>query len=436
MKGKPILRAPYMKGELGVPMNIHVLFGTVMAILFVVMPLAFIGTVKLTGQPDSTASFVVVWVLAFAAILLLEWYAKTRPVYNGFHIAVFLITLIGLPGIFMLRPRFMELVLTVGFWAILVLRNASVFMILPQVALKMRKPATEQIQTWLFVGGMIIVVMTNALYASRGYTVLNAQRGAFPDWLHPNSSAIYGGVLMLTAALAGHFKMWLRVLGGFMGLYGVLLVQSRGALVATAVAIVVLLFLSFLNDPKKYSAWFIAALLFGSLTAVAFGPSIMNVGAVKNMVERSTNNDPTAGRTEIIANVFESVKESPLVGYGFRAGRVDNIFATFALQFGLVGSAFYAIFLLAVFIRSIIVYRFAYHPAGREAARLVLVYGAYIFTRSFVESAHIMQLTDVFANAFCMLAGIIFLAPLRTTVASPLRARLAPPVAPQPSSQA
>lgn len=411
MNGKPLLRAPYMKGELGVPTNIHVLFGMVMAILFVVMPLAFLGTVKFINFEAVNYTFVGIWIIAFAFIMWMEARANMRPKFNGFHLATFAITLIGLPGVFVMRPRALELFMTIAFWLILVLRNFSVFMVIPQVAMKMRRPATELIQTWLFVGGLIIVGMTNLFYASRGFTALNAQRGAFPDWLHPNSSAIYGGVLLLTAVTATQIKLWLRIFGGTMGLYCILLVQSRGALVASVVALVVYFALAFFSNPGKYSLWLLGAVVFGGLIAVGLGEQIMEVGAVKNMVERSTLSDPTAGRLDYIAGALESAKESPLVGYGFRAPRVDNIFATFALQYGLIGSLFYLVFVLSIMFRSVVVYRSQTTALGKDAARLVIVYGAFIFTRSFVESAHIMQITDVFANAFCMLAGILYLVP-------------------------
>ncbi len=397
-----------------------------MAILFVVMPLGFLATVKITGQPDSTFTFVGTWILALGAVLLLEAAAKTKPRFNAFHLSAFAITIIGIPGIFFLQPRTLELTLAIGFWLILIVRNATVFIIVPQVINRLKVPPTQQIQTWLFVGGMIISVLTALLYASRGFTILNAQRGAFPDWLHPNNSAIYGGLVALVALLSPHIKTWLRLMGGVTGIYCILLVQSRGALVALVLAAAVYFFLHFLKQPGKYSLWFIVALVFGTLVIVGFGPQLAEVGAIKNIIERSTNTDPTAGRTEFISQALEAAQNSPLFGFGFRAPRVDNIFATFALSFGMVGSLFYAIFVASIFIRAVVVYRRGATFVGREAAMLVIVYGAFIFTRSFVEAAHIMQLTDVFANAFCMLAGITFVAPLRRTVSERNLATFAP----------
>ncbi len=407
MSAKPLLRAPYIRGELGPTRNLGTILNLIFAVLFVLMPLSFIGATvfSIPTQPV----FVGIWLIASLLILWMEALAHVDTKLTGFHLLALCMGLVGVPGIVMLRGNLLFLLMAFGYTLVLLIRNGADFIVFPRAIASLRRPMVHIMKNWLLVGASIVVFLTIAKYGSSGFSVFKTTRGAFDDWLHPNNAAIYGGVLILTSMLSNHLNAIVRWFLSGAGLYVILMTQSRGALVATFLAAIVLFALDFYRNPRRYTFIAIGGGFAVVLTGLLFGQSIMQIGAVENMIERTQRTDPTAGRIEAFNRAIDLWQDSPLFGYGFQAPvQVDNVIASFLLQIGLVGVLLNILFLGLILYRALQAYfRRPTHEIF-DAGRTVLVFGVFIMLRSLVEFAHIFQITDLFANAFCILAGLLF----------------------------
>jgi O-antigen ligase len=301
------------------------------------------------------------------------------------------------------------LAFVLGYLLVLFLRIVTVFVTIPKLMETLKTPPSEILLLWLIVSCVIVSAGTNAFYLANGYHILRSTRGAFPNWIHPNNAAIYGGLLLVLPLIKERLNPYLRPMIILCGLYTVLVTQSRGTLVAAIGCIVLIVFLKFAEDPQKYSLRAFMALVGGGLIALLFGSVIPDIPVIKNMLDRTTETkDPTAGRLQIFERLIEVWRESPVVGYGWRSGGMDNGFVSVAFQTGLVGLVFYLAFFAAILTRSFYLYRNG-STVGRALARFIFVTATFLFLRAFIENTHLLQLTDVVSNAFCIAAGLSFL---------------------------
>ncbi len=402
-----LVPGPYVRGELGSVSNAETLVNLVLATLFAGMPVFFIGITYLRQDPELV--FVGVWAVVGIFAVFAEYSIRARKGLNAFQFSALLLPVIGIPGLLMQRPGLLVLLLTLGYLLVLFLRIISVFITIPKLMETLKTPPTEILLFWLITSCLIVSLSTNLFYLSNGFHILRSTRGAFPNWLHPNNAAIYGGLIMVLPLIKEKMNPYVRPLILFCGLYTVLVTQSRGTLVAAIGCIILILFLKFAEDPQKYSLRAFAALVGGGLIAILFGSVIPEIPVIKNMLERTTDTkDPTAGRLLIFERLIEVWRDSPVVGYGWRSGGMDNGFVSVAFQTGLVGLVFYLAFFAAILFRSFYLYRNG-SKIGRALARFIFVTATFLFLRAFIENTHLLQLTDVVSNAFCIAAGLSFL---------------------------
>jgi O-antigen ligase len=402
-----LVPGPYVRGELGSVRNAETLVNIVLATLFAGMPLFFIGIVFLRQDPEIV--FVGVWAVVGMFAVFAEYTIRARKGLNAFQFCALLLPLIGIPGLVMQRPTLLTLAFVLGYLLVLFLRIVTVFVTLPKLMETLKTPPSEILLLWLIVSCFIVSAGTNLFYLANGYHILRSTRGAFPNWIHPNNAAIYGGLLIVLPLIKEKLSPYLRPFIILTGLYTVLVTQSRGTLVAAIGCILLIMFLKFAEDPQKYSLRAFMVLVGGALTAIIFGSVIPDIPVIKNMLDRTTETkDPTAGRLLIFERLIEVWRDSPVIGYGFRSGGMDNGFVSIAFQTGLVGLAIYLAFWAAILVRSFYLYRHG-SKVGRSLARFIFVTATFLFLRAFIENTHLLQLTDVVSNAFCIASGLAFL---------------------------
>ncbi|MCA0361133.1 MAG: O-antigen ligase family protein [Armatimonadetes bacterium] len=402
-----LVPGPYVRGELGSVRNAETLVNVVLATLFAGMPLFFILITYLRQDPELV--FVGVWAIVGIFAIFAEYSIRARKGINAFQFCALLLPVIGIPGLLMQRPSLTILALTLGYLLVLFLRIISVFITIPKLMETLKTPPTEILLFWLITSCLIVSASTNLFYLGNGFHILRSTRGAFPNWLHPNNAAIYGGLLMVLPLIKERMNTWMRPLIILCGFYTVLVTQSRGTLVAAIGCILLIMFLKFAENPQKYSLRAFALLVSGGLISIVFGAVIPDIPVIKNMLDRTTEtDDPTAGRLLIFERMLEVWRDSPVVGYGFRSGGMDNGFVSITFQTGLVGLVFYLSFWAAILFRAVYIYRNG-NQMGRLLARFIFVTATFLFLRAFIENTHLLQLTDVVSNAFCIAAGLSFL---------------------------
>lgn len=408
---KPLVGAPYIRGEIGKARNTEALFKLVIGTLFIVMPLAFIACQLL--QIEAEIAFVGVWLITTALAIYAEYHIKPQVKVNAFQLFSLLIVLIGVPGVLFLRPGLLGLGQILAYVFILAMRLVVVFIIVPRCMTRSKTPAIEHILRWLIVGAGIISFATNAYYLMKGVTIFNSGRGAFETWLHPNLCAQFASILVYTTFMDPKLKMWARVLlvGG--GAYTLLLTQSRSALVATILALLLLFLLNLIENPKKYSVRGFVGFI-GSLIMIGlFGSAFREVPVVKNIERRTFGvDDPTAGRLDIFSRILEVWQNSQLFGYGFRSGGADNLYITLLLQTGIVGVFFYLALFFVIIYKGLEHFRFSQGP-NRLLGKFILVASLSMFLRSFAETTSYLQLTDIMSNAYCIAGALAFLTPVK-----------------------
>ncbi|MBA2556133.1 MAG: O-antigen ligase family protein [Chloroflexi bacterium] len=194
-------------------------------------------------------------------------------------------------------------------------------------------------------------------------------------------------------------RHWSLVRLSLLALFSALLVgtKSRGAVAGTLVA--VLLLLVFTPSKRKRAAGLLIGLL-----VVAVGLAGPGVGIVEGFALRGQTADALTtlnGRTEIFTYALQFVKERPLLGHGYLAGRYlfldliywspgesHNVFVEIAVSMGLLGLAAFALLLgramygLAKAIRGA---SFTVGMLGREAAAIL----AYMLVNGMVTEAFI-----------------------------------------------
>jgi len=417
---KPLVGAPYIRGEVSAARNTEALFKLVIGTLFIVMPLAFIACQLLTIEAE--LAFVGVWLVTTALAIYAEYHIKPQIKINAFQLISLLIVLIGVPGVLFLRPGLLGLAQVLAYVAILAMRLVVVFIIVPRCMTRSKTPPIEHIIRWLIVGAAIISFATNAYYLLKGFTIFNPTRGAFETWLHPNLCSQFASILVYSTFMDPKLKMWLRVFLIGCGTYTLLLTQGRSAIVATILALMLLFALNLIENPKKYAVrGFVGGTALFTMLAL-FGSILREVPVVKNIERRTFGvDDPTAGRLDIFSRILEVWQDSQLFGYGFRSGGADNLYVTLLLQTGIVGVLFYIALFLVIIYKGLEHFRFS-EGANRLLGKFILVASFSMFLRSFAETTSYLQLTDIMSNAYCIAGALAFLTPVRKRRIDPLLA--------------
>lgn len=406
MARNSLLPAPYIAGQFHQVTNADKLVRISTFVLFVIMPLAYMAAVKV--GLDFEGVFLGVWLLTGAVTLYAESKVKPQVRLRPFHYFAPWIILIGLPGLFVSKPSTFALVYIMGFVGVIILKLYLVLIVLPRCLYESRVSPVQVVTRGLLTGAFLTCLITNAFYLSRGFHILNSSRGAFQDWLHPNIGAIYGSVCVLAAIIDPKLNKYAKAFAIGTGFYTMLVTQGRSALFSTVAVILFLFALDFVHDPKKYAirgtAYAVSALVF----VAAFGSKISNVPVVKNIIDRTASSDPFGGRIEIMDQALQLWKESQIVGFGLRqAPSVDNFWVSSLMLFGVVGLLVFVFFYVACAIRGYKLY-VSPNPELKLLGKFILMLCASLFIRSFTEDSHILQLSNINANAFCIAVGLAY----------------------------
>lgn len=402
-----VLFEPYIKGEVSRISNAGLLTGIALAVIFILMPLAFLAATN--SGTDVEIVFVGVWIIALTATLFAE--ARIRPTAKAGPIQAFAasLALIGVPGLIVSsRGNLNSTLEMTAFIGILLMRLIVLFIILPRSIIESRYPPALLIIRTLLAGAVMTSILTIGYYASQGFSIFVTTRGSFDNWLHPNFTAQLGSICCIMATLDPKMRLhWKASIWGI-GLYCMLLTQGRTSLFSTFIILLFVFILEFIHDPKKYSTravgYGVAIAIFGTLLT----PVLLQLPAIQNIQARNEAVDPLAGRQQYFEAAIEAWQESQIFGFGWRAGVLDNFYAVMLLQTGVVGLLIYLSFFGVIAVRGYKMFR-GQGAHTRLLGKFMIVMTFSFIIRSFTEGVHILQLTDLPGNAFCLAAGIAFM---------------------------
>jgi len=405
-----LLRAPYLRGEVRSKGSVESLFAAVAFCIFVLMPSAFIISIYL-GQ-DVETTFVAVWILVAMVAVYAEWQIKPKTGIFGFQLFALFLALLGVPGLFFIPHNLQSLLPIIAYVGVTALRLMIVFVIVPRCMMKQKLPPIDLILRWLIYGSFIISFASALYFMTKGITVLTPGRFLAENWLHPNLVALFGCLSVYIAVLAQDINKFVKWSSIGIGTYTLLMTQGRSAIVVCLAALLVTFILNLIENPKKYSLRGFLGIITFSILAVAFGTAFRGLPAVQN-IERRTfeTDDPTAGRLNFIEAALDAWQRSPVFGLGFRSGGIDNVYVTMLLQTGLFGLIVYLVFFGAIMARAFRHFKYSEGHA-RLLGKALIVMGVAIFLRGFAERTSFLQLTDLQSNAFCIAAGVAYLTPI------------------------
>ncbi|MDI9641336.1 O-antigen ligase family protein [Kamptonema cortianum] len=401
------LGAPYVRGETRTRKSTPAFATLVCFIILVGMPVVY-SIAALKGLDLNTA-FTAVWAFGFVAAVVLELRAKPAPGITAFHLAAVLIPLIGLPGLAILRPSTTWLVMVLGYTLILFFRQAVLCVIIPKAIHGFEETILKRVFTLMIVGGMVVCIGSMMIYAKQGITVFNPARYEQENWMHPGTIGNHCAFVVLATLLTPHIPKILRISAAVLAMYVVLTVQSRTILVALTLTVLLHLAMEYFKNPRKHSLSFFISVVLGIPLIIVSIPWFMSLGAVKNMYARTfETSDPFARRGDFIQIAIDAWRESPLFGYGWRSGLIDNVVAQFGMQLGLVGTLLYFAFFFWVLGYAVKVYRTTRLASRKQVAHALILFGAFITMASLSTAYNVLQLTDLVANTFMLLAGFLF----------------------------
>lgn len=409
LKNQPA-RAPYIYGELRKSGNADKLFNLIAVPIFLIMPVTFLVINWI--QRDAEVTFVSVWLMIAMLATYAEWQIKPRKGIYGFQVFAISLALIGLPGMYFLNLPVNFLLINIAYVGVIAVRLMLVFVSIPRCLLSSQSPPVQLVLRWFLVGTSTYAIVSSAFYASNGITPATPARANFENWIHPNHVGLFGCFCIYLSLLTPRLHPALKYGAMILGIYTVLAVQSRSAIVTALACVTLIYILNLIENPQRYALrGFIGAGTIALLGAF-FGTAFRNLGAVKNIEARTfESDDPTAGRLNFIEQAIEAWKQSPIFGLGYRTGGVDNAYVTILMQTGIVGLILYLTFLAVVVNRG---YQHFKHSFGeaRLLGKVILVMSLSIFIHGFAESISFLKLTDLQSNAYCILASLAFLIPV------------------------
>lgn len=401
-----LLNAPYIKGEWGVPAKAERLLHIWMILVFLGLPISN-SVLQYAGQKSFQEVYGLIYIVIFMVGIWIESLGKNRFPFLAIDILLFVVTVSGLFGIpNQFASNTTAARATIFYTLFLLLRNFSLFIMLPRTMVVTPGRMAEVAEKWLYRGTMILLVATFVYASSKGYT-LTGKRFFEEQWLHPNWIAVYCGLVILLAVIGKHLNKFEKYSGLILAIYLELMMQSRAILVALAGAFVVMYFFAVdQNKAKAFLTTLVGGLVAGGVL-FALAPILSEFEPIRNMIERTNTTDPTAGRIEMFQYAVEYWKESPIFGYGFNNGfQMDNFIAKYGTETGIVGVVLYFLFLLALLFTSIKVYKRSVDPDIKYIAKLTIAFNSFVFFRSFAEATDLFHLSDIMSNAAFFWSGM------------------------------
>ncbi len=401
-----LLNAPYLKGQWGVPAKADRLLHLWMILVFLGLPVAN-SALQYAGLKSFQEVYGVIYIVIFMVGLWIESLGKNRFPFLAIDILLFVVTISGLFGIpFQFASNTTAAKATIFYSLFMLLRNFSLFIMLPRTMVVTPARMAEVAEKWLYRGTMLLLVATFVFVTSKGYT-LTGKRFFDEQWLHPNWIAVYCGLVILLAVVGKHLSKWEKWSGAALAVYLELMMQSRAILVALAGAFVVMYFFAVDRNKAKALLTTLIGGLAAGLALFALSPVLVEFEPIRNMIERSNTTDPTAGRIEMFQYAVEIWKESPIFGYGINNGfQMDNFLAKYGTETGIVGVVLYFFFLGTLLVTSIKVYKRSVDPDIQYIAKLTIAFNSFVFFRSFAEATDLFHLSDIMSNAAFFWSGM------------------------------
>ena len=246
-----ILPAPYLKGELGTPAKAERLLHILMALTFVALPVSNL-TIKYQGGESFFQVYGIIYLVIFALGIWIESLGRNRSPFQPIDVLLFVVTVSGMIGIALqgFRAQFLYRD-TIAFTIFLLIRNFSLFVMVPRSMLVSQKRMVQMAERWLFLGAMLLLIATFVYATSNGVTLVTG-RFFEENWLHPNWIAVYSGLVMLMALVSKNLKPWEKIsLAHLLAVYMALMMQSRAIIVAMVGTYLVLYFFAIGRDKAK-----------------------------------------------------------------------------------------------------------------------------------------------------------------------------------------
>lgn len=404
-----LLPPPLMTGTQEIPASARRLPHLFLLGLFIVLPGLELVAAVTGGEPDLffSAMWAVLIILAFWG----ESYGRVVSGLLAVDIVLLACTISGFPGMYA-QLGTAGVFSTLAFGLFLVIRNICTFIIAPRSRVLMSMDYLKITVGYMYAGAQMIMLASVAFFATRGALGLSNRRFLAEDWLHPNKLGVYAGLAILLSFVAKEIPAWIRTLGGLLGLYMLLLSQSRAVILTVLVVGFAIWILSLKNrSGKALILSLVSAFVLGS-ALIAFAPALAEVGPIKSMIDRTDRVDPTAGRIDVMQVAAEEWTRTPfstLFGYGYRNGIfVDNAVFGYGTETGVIGLTLYAAFMLAVLAASIRIYYIAKDRTTERLAMLTIVLGLAVIVRGLTERSHAFQLSDLVSNSFVFSSGLLF----------------------------
>lgn len=404
---------PYIKGELSRPKNVSQVLTIVLFILFIVMEVAnFSAFYTGIAKPTQVGA---IWALLACFALYAENAVNARSKLHPFQLIGALLFLIGIPGLVLSNPGLQQTLFYVVYIFAMALRLVLVFIILPRIMMRSEKSPIHLVLNWMLLASFIACLVVIYDYTTLGFNIFNSARpgpGTGAKWINPNLAGFYATFAFYTAFLAERAKPILRLSSISVGFYLAMVSQSRNALFVIAISTVIYVALLILENPKKYSMRIVGWGTTGLVLLFTIFVVFKDLPMIQGLSRRFSSEDFTTGRDDFAVVALEIWRSSPLFGQGFTGIQIDNAYITFMLETGIVGLIIY----LAVF-GAILYNGWRHFLHGNQTEKIlgkaIIVMGIAIFIRGFAENVSFMMITDLQSNAFCILAAISFLIPLR-----------------------
>lgn len=404
-----LLPPPLMTGSQDIPNSARRLPHLFLLGLFIVLPGLELVAAVTGGEPD--LFFSAMWAVLIVLALWGESYGRVVGGLLAVDIVLLACTISGFPGMYF-QLGTAGVFGTLAFGLFLVIRNICIFIIAPRSRVLLNMDYLKVTVGYMYAGALMIMTASVAFLATRGALSLSNRRFLAEDWLHPNKLGVYAGLAILLSFVAKEIPAWIRTMGGMLGLYMLLLSQSRAVILTVLVVGAAIWLLSLKNRSGKALILSLVVTFVLGTALVVTAPILAEVGPIKSMIDRTDRVDPTAGRIDVMQVAAEEWSRSLgsiLFGYGYRNGIfVDNAIFSYGTETGIIGLSLYAAFMLAVLVTSIRIYYTARDRTTERLAMLTIVLGLAVIVRGLAERSHAFQLSDLVSNAFVFSAGLLF----------------------------
>lgn len=401
-----LLPPPLMTGTQEIPASARRLPHLFLLGLFIVLPGSELIAAVTGAEPDLVFSSI--WALLLLLALWGESYGRAISGLLAIDVLLLACTVSGFPGMYW-QLGTSGVFATLAFGLFLVIRNICTFIIAPRSRVLLRMDYFKVTVAYMFAGSMMVLFASLAFLGTRGALALTGERFLFENWLHPNKLGIYAGLAILLSVSAKDIPVWLRVPGGLLGVYMLLLTQSRSVILTVSVVLIAIWILSLKKKSGQALITSVVALFAAVPVLIVSAPALVEFGPIKRIIERTDRVDPTAGRVDLAQITLEEWARSPFFGFGYRNGIPnDNAILSYGTETGIIGLALYAGFIIAILIAATRTYYRTTDETTEKLSRLTIILALAIIVRGLGERSHAFQLSDLVSNAFVFSSGLLF----------------------------